>query len=45
MSDNLHIDTWAERIRQRYENYLKTSFYFKNQALMASFQETLQEEG
>ena len=39
------ISHWPEQIRKRYENYLKTSFYFKDPALMASFQEALQEEG
>lgn len=45
MTEDAPIDVWAEMIRQRYENYLKTSFYFKDPALMASFQGALQEEG
>ena len=39
------IRDWPERIRQRYENYLKTSFFFKEPLLRASFQEALREEG
>ena len=39
------IRGWPEKIRQRYENYLKTSFYFKKPELRASFQAALQEEG
>ena len=32
-----------DTIRRRYENYLKTSFYFKNPELRASFQSALQQ--
>ena len=39
------IDRWTETIRSRYENYLKTSFYFKDPELRASFQVALREEG
>ena len=39
------VETWPEKIRQRYENYLKTSFFFKEPNLRASFQEALKEEG
>ncbi len=39
------IRDWPERIRQRYENYLKTSFFFKEPLLRASFQEALRVEG
>ena len=39
------IERWAETIRQRYENYLKTSFYFKDADLRRSFQSALQKEG
>ena len=39
------IRDWPEKIRQRYENYLKTSFFFKEPLLRASFQEALREEG
>ena len=41
MSDDIY--TWPEKIRQRYENYLKTSFFFKDPRLRASFQTALQE--
>ena len=34
-----------DTIRRRYENYLKTSFYFKDPDLRASFREALREEG
>lgn len=36
---------WPERIRQRYENYLKASFFFKELHLRASFEDALREEG
>ena len=36
---------WPDKVRQRYENYLKTSFFFKDPVLRASFQAALQEEG
>ena len=39
------VREWPERIRQRYENYLKTSFFFKEPRLRASFQEALRKEG
>ena len=39
------IRDWPERIRQRYENYLKTSFFFKEPLLRKSFQKALREEG
>lgn len=39
------INRWMDTIRRRYENYLKTSFYFKDSNLRASFQSALQEEG
>ena len=45
MSGATDIRDWPERIRQRYENYLKTSFFFKEPHLRASFQEALREEG
>ena len=41
----IDIRYWPERIRQRYESYLKTSFFFKEPLLRASFQEALREEG
>lgn len=36
------VDSWPEMIRDRYENYLKTSFFFKDPHLRASFQTALQ---
>ena len=45
MSEKHNIHDWPERIRQRYENYLKTSFFFSNPHLRASFEKGLQEEG
>ena len=45
MPDASDIQQWPERIRQRYENYLKTSFFFKVPELRTSFQTALQEEG
>ena len=42
---DLHIKDWPDWIRQRYENYLKTSFYFKEPHLRESFERALQEEG
>ena len=45
MSDANDIRQWPESIRQRYENYLKTSFYFKDPNLRESFQSALQKEG
>ena len=34
---------WPEKIRQRYEDYLKTSFFFSDTELRDSFQRALQE--
>ena len=45
MPDASNVQEWPKEIRQRYENYLKTSFFFKDPALRASFQAALQEEG
>ena len=45
MPDANDIQRWPDKIRQRYENYLKTSFYFKDPDLRESFQSALQEEG
>ncbi|MCY3726502.1 MAG: DEAD/DEAH box helicase [Rhodobacteraceae bacterium] len=39
------IRDWPEYIRQRYENYLKTSFFFKEPLLRESFQKALSKEG
>lgn len=38
------VDGWVDTVRTRYENYLKTSFYFRDQALRESFQKALSEE-
>ena len=45
MTDANDIRQWPEKIRQRYKNYLKTSFFFKDPNLRDSFQNALQEEG
>ena len=45
MTDANDVQWWPEKIRQRYENYLKTSFYFKEPDLRKSFQSALREEG
>ena len=45
MSKARDIQNWPTKIRQRYENYLKTSFFFKEPKLRASFQASLKEEG
>ena len=45
MPDASDIQQWPDKVRQRYENYLKTSFFFKEPELRASFQAALQEEG
>ncbi len=37
------VRLWPEKIRQRYENYLKTSFFFKDAGLRASFENALQQ--
>ena len=43
MPDKNKIQEWHEVIRKRYENYLKTSFYFKDTALRKSFAQALRE--
>ena len=45
MSEAIDIKKWPERVRQRYENYLKTSFFFKESDLRHSFEKALREEG
>lgn len=45
MPETSDIQCWPEKIRQRYENYLKTSFFFKDPALRVSFRDALKEEG
>ena len=44
MPETYEIGDWVSTIRSRYENYLKTSFYFKNAKLRKSFQEALNGE-
>ncbi len=44
MADANDIQSWPEEIRQRYENYLKTSFFFKSPDLRAAFRAALQKE-
>lgn len=39
------INTWMNTIDSRYENYLKTSFYFKDPHLRDSFKRALKEQG
>ena len=41
MPDRTDIARWRSLIRGRYESYLKTSFYFKEPGLRASFDSTL----
>ena len=42
---DIDIGDWPESIRQRYENYLKTSFFFREPRLRGAFEEALREEG
>ncbi|MCY3941470.1 MAG: DEAD/DEAH box helicase [Gammaproteobacteria bacterium] len=44
MIPDIDVRDWPERIRQRYENYLKTSFFFKEPQLRDSFQKALRAE-
>ena len=44
MPDARAVRSWPEKIRKRYENYLKTSFFFRDPELRASFQAALREE-
>ena len=44
MSNIRDMGSWPDKIRQRYESYLKTSFFFKDPGLRASFQTALREE-
>ena len=43
MPDQNDIEQWKQTIRNRYENYLKTSFYFKDDNLRESFHQALAE--
>ena len=45
MLDGNDIGNWPELVRQRYESYLKTSFFFREPDLRSSFQTALREEG
>ena len=45
MNKTIDIEDWPDRIRQRYENYLKTSFFFGQSNLRHSFEKALREEG
>ena len=45
MFDKIGIQDWPEIIRQRYEDYLKTSFFFSDPGLRDSFQRALREDG
>ena len=44
MTDVHEMASWPERIRQRYESYLRTSFFFRDPSLRDSFQTALQKE-
>ena len=43
MPDANEVERWTETIRHRYENYLKTSFFFKDSTLRDSFRSALRE--
>ena len=45
MPEISEIEQWKRTILDRYEDYLKTSFYFKDKALRESFQEALRQSG
>ena len=45
MPDTHDVDRWTETIRRRYENYLKTSFYFKEASLRKSLESALGKGG
>ena len=45
MPEEKDIERWKKTISERYENYLKTSFYFKDPKLRASFRSTLRNYG
>ena len=44
MNSGEDLGAWIEKVRERYENYLRTSFFFREPALRASFREALQKE-
>ena len=43
MPEANEVGLWTERIRSRYESYLKTSFFFKDRGLRDSFESALGE--
>ena len=43
MPSEADIREWPERIRERYESYLRTSFFFRDRGLRESFREALRE--
>lgn len=45
MPERQDIDRWVDTIRRRYENYLRTSFYFNDPDLRKSFQKALERSG
>ena len=45
MPSAAEVKKWPEKIRQRYESYLRTSFFFRDPVLRASFVTALREEG
>ena len=45
MSKAMDIKDWPEKIRQRYEDYLKTTFFFRQSNLRHSFEKALRKEG
>ena len=45
MPEQENIERWIETIRNRYESYLKTSFYFKDRELRKSFRDALRRDG
>ena len=44
MNNSEDLGAWTEKVRERYENYLRTSFFFRDPALRASFRDALQGE-
>ena len=44
MPDTNDVDRWTKMIRRRYENYLKTAFFFKESRLRKSLQSALERE-
>lgn len=44
MTEMQDMSSWHIKIRRRYERYLKTSFFFKDPDLRASFQTALEQE-